>query len=107
VLWTGHDAAYGVSADFGGHRAFIATDGAEWLARQNPGVVVTDLVGLDEPIDVTEPVHNILLHAGVRFLQVATNLGGLATGEWTICAFPTRIVGGTGAPLRAFAVQAA
>ena len=107
VLWTGHDVAYGVSADFGGHRAFITTDGAEWLARQNPGAVVTDLVGLDEPVDVTEPVHNILLHAGVCFLQVATNLGGLAIGEWTICAFPIRIVGGTGAPLRAFAVQAA
>jgi len=106
VLWTGHAAAYGISIDFGGHRAFITADGAQWLADKRVGVIVTDLVGLDEPIDATEPVHNILLHAGVCFLQVSTNLGHLTTGGWTICAFPIKIVGGTGAPLRAFAARA-
>ena len=105
VLRTGHDAAYGVSTDFGGHRAFITADGAQWLADKRPAVIVTDLVGLDEPIDVTEPVHNILLHAGVCFLQVTTNLDRIAEGGWTICAFPIKLVGGTGAPLRAFAAR--
>lgn len=110
VLHTGHDAAYGISKDFGSHRAFITAEGAVWLAGKRPAVIVTDLVGLDEPIDVTEPVHNILLHAGVSFLQVATQLGRLmpeTPGDaWTICAFPIRIVGGTGSPLRAFAARA-
>ena len=105
VLRTGHDAAYGVSTDFGGHRTFITADGAQWLADKRPAVIVTDLVGLDEPVDVTEPVHNILLHAGVCFLQVTTNLDRIAEGDWTICAFPIKLVGGTGAPLRAFAAR--
>jgi len=38
-------------------------DSAAWLAEQRPSLVTTDLVGLDEPIDVTEPVHDILLNA--------------------------------------------
>lgn len=70
VIRTGHDAKYGVRADFGSHRPFITADGADWLAAQQTSLVTTDLVGLDEPADVTEPVHNILLHAGICLLQV-------------------------------------
>ena len=76
-----------------------------WLAEQRPSLVTTDLVGLDEPIDVTEPVHDILLNAGVCFLQVTTRLDRIGPSGWQVCAFPLKIVGGTGAPLRAFAAR--
>ena len=105
VIHTGHDKNYGVSEDFGGHRPFITADGAAWLAEQRPSLVTTDLVGLDEPIDVTEPVHDILLNAGVCFLQVTTRLDRIGPSGWQVCAFPLKIVGGTGAPLRAFAAR--
>lgn len=105
VIRTGHDANYGVRADFGSHRPFIAADGAGWLAAQRTSLVTTDLVGLDEPADVTEPVHNILLHAGICLLQVTTNLDRIEAGDWQVCAFPLKLVGGTGAPLRAFAAR--
>jgi kynurenine formamidase len=105
VIWTGHSKNYVEGADFGGHRPFITAEGASWLAAQRCAVVITDLVGLDEPIDLTEPVHNILLHAGICMLQVTTNLAQIADGNWEVCAFPLKIVQGTGAPLRAFAAR--
>jgi kynurenine formamidase len=65
VIWTGHSNNYVEGADFGGYRPCITAEGASWLAEQRCAVVITDLVGLDERIDMTEPVHNILLHAGL------------------------------------------
>jgi kynurenine formamidase len=47
-----------------------------------------------------------LLRAGIPQLQVLTNLDRLAGHEAYIAAFPLRLVGGTGSPLRAFAVLA-
>jgi kynurenine formamidase len=46
------------------------------------------------------------LHAGVPFVQVATNLDRLAEGEWWTACFPLKLVKGTGAPLRAIAARA-
>ena len=50
--------------DYTHHRPFITADGAAWLAARRPGLVATDLVGLDEPIDQVTPVHNCLLRRG-------------------------------------------
>ena len=51
------------------------------------------------------PVHMALLHAGVPFVQVTTNLDRLAEGEWWTACFPLKLVKGTGAPLRAIAAR--
>lgn len=106
VVWTEHSANYYTRPDFGDHRQFITADGAKWLAESSPMAVITDLVGLDEPVDVTTPVHNAVLLGGICMLQVTTNLKQIAQGEWYVCAFPINIVQGTGAPLRAFAARA-
>jgi kynurenine formamidase len=71
-----------------------------------PGLVATDRVGLDEPADRSDPVHNCLLRADIPRLQVLTSLRRLAEGEWDVAAFPLELVGGTGAPVRAFAFRA-
>jgi len=105
VVWTGHSRNY-ERPDYTTHRPFITAEGAEWLAARRPGLVATDLVGLDEPIDHVTPVHNCLLRAGIPQLQVLTNLGRLAGHEAYLVAFPLKLVGGTGSPLRAFGVIA-
>jgi arylformamidase len=105
VVWTEHSRNY-ERPDYTHHRPFITADGAAWLAARRPGLVATDLVGLDEPIDHVTPVHNCLLRAGIPQLQVLTNLARLAGREAYIAAFPLKLVGGTGSPLRAFAVLA-
>jgi kynurenine formamidase len=51
------------------------------------------------------PVHNRLLRAGICQLQVLTNVGRLAGGESWVAAFPLKLVGGTGSPVRAFGVR--
>jgi kynurenine formamidase len=105
VVWTDHSRNYERS-DYTHHRPFITAEGAAWLAARRPGLVATDLVGLDEPIDHVTPVHNCLLRAGIPQLQVLTNLARLAGHEAYVAAFPLKLVGGTGSPLRAFAVLA-
>ena len=105
VVWTGHSENY-ERPDYTSNRPFITTEGTEWLRARHPSLVVTDLVGLDEPSDLTEPAHNGLLRAGIPQVQVLTNLGRLAKREAWIAAFPLKLVGGTGSPLRAFAALA-
>jgi arylformamidase len=104
VVWTDHSKNYS-REDFGYARPFITSDGADWLVRQKPSLLVTDLVGLDEPADLTSPVHNKILLGGICMLQVITNITDMTDGEWEICAFPINYVDGTGAPLRAFAAR--
>jgi arylformamidase len=105
VVWTGHDKNYLARKDFCSHRQFITADGAKWLAYQRPQMVITDLVGLDEPDDLTTPVHNTLLHNDICMLQAAANLGDMAQGAWYVAAFPINLVQGTGSPARAFAAR--
>ena len=104
VVWTEHSRNYD-RPDYTSHRPFITAAGAAWLAARRPGLVATDLVGLDEPADRSDPVHNCLLRADIPQLQVLTNLHSLVRGEWYVTAFPLKLVGGTGAPVRAFAVR--
>ena len=103
VVWTDHSRNY-ERPDYTYHRPFITAEGAAWLAARRPGLVATDLVGLDEPADHVTPVHNCLLRAGIPQLQVLTNLARLAGRQAYVAAFPLKLVGGTGSPLRAFAV---
>jgi kynurenine formamidase len=105
VVWTEHSRHYD-RPDYTYHRPFITAEGAAWLAARRPGLVATDLVGLDEPADPVTPVHNRLLRAGIPQLQVLTNLRELAGGEAYVAAFPLKLVGGTGAPVRAFGAVA-
>ena len=106
VVWTEHDKNYYTRKDFSSYRQFITADGAKWLAAHKPQMVITDLVGLDEPADLTTPVHNALLHNDVCMLQVTANLGEMAQGAWYVAAFPINLVQGTGSPARAFAARA-
>lgn len=106
VVWTGHDQNYHTRKDFSSYRQFITADGAKWLASYKPQMVITDLVGLDEPSDLTTPVHNALLHNDVCMLQVTTNLGQMREGAWYVGVFPINLVQGTGSPARAFAARA-
>ena len=104
VVWTGHSKNY-ERPDYASNRPFITAEGADWIVERHPalGLLVTDLIGLDEYVDPVDPVHIRLLMAGIPFVQVTTNLDRLAAGEWFIAAFPLKLVEGTGAPLRVFA----
>ena len=106
VVWTEHSKNYYTRPDYCEHRQFISGDAATWLAQRKPSVLITDLIGLDEQTDWMSPVHNIVLHAGICMLQVATNVRQIIEGEWYVCSFPLNIVQATGSPTRAFAARA-
>ena len=107
VVWTGHSRNYdGASNDYTTNRPYISLEGAAWLVARRPAIVITDLIGLDPPFDLTEPVHECILGADLCILQVTTNLEQLAEGAWWVAAFPLNLAGGTGAPVRAYALSA-
>ena len=105
VVYTEHSRNFG-RQDYTHHRPFITREGADWLARRQPGMVITDLIGLDEFVDLTSPVHNRILRAGIPQLQVLQNVDRLVGREAYVLAFPLKLVGGTGSPVRAFAALA-
>jgi kynurenine formamidase len=105
VVYTEHSRNFG-RQDYTHHRPFISREGADWLARRQPGMVITDLIGLDEFVDLTSPVHNRILRAGIPQLQVLQNVSRLVGREAYVLAFPLKLVGGTGSPVRAFAALA-
>ncbi len=93
-----------VAAGFDPAFVGLAPDAAAWLLERQ-----VRLVGIDgpsiEPFDATgEPVHHLLLGAGVIIVE-GLALAGVAPGPWELICLPLRIAAGDGAPARALLVR--
>ena len=82
----------------------LAADAVEWLL-----VHAVRLVGLDAPsLDLFGsaefPAHNVLLAAGVIFVERLA-LGGVAAGAYELICLPLPLLDGDGAPARAVLVR--
>ena len=77
---------------------------AEWLVRERrPKLVGLDTPSLDRGQSVDFQTHRILSAAGVPGLENVANLGALPPKGAFILAFPMKIKGGSGGPLRVVA----
>jgi kynurenine formamidase len=56
-------------------------------------------------IEELTAVHTVLLGAGVIVVEGLTNLDQIGRDKVTFMAFPLRIVGGDGSPVRAIAIE--
>ena len=82
-----------------GGTSYLCEAAAEYLAACGVRTVLTDAVSIAPP-DNEAAVHTILMRAGIAIVENAA-LDGVPEDEYLLFAFPIKIGGGDGAPVRA------
>ena len=93
----------------GPHTPGVAIDCARWLAEESSIVGIgVETVGTDAGqafgFDPAFPVHSFMLGAGKYGVPQLANLSELPPTGTIFCAFPLKIEGGSGSPVRAVAL---
>jgi arylformamidase len=84
-------------------RSYLSPAAAQAIARAGIVAVVTDAVSVGPP-DNEAQIHRTLLSAGILIIENAT-FEGVPDGDYLLCAFPIKIKGCDGAPVRAVLIQ--
>ncbi len=82
-----------------GGSSYLCEAAAEYLAACGIRAVLTDTVSIAPP-DNEASVHRILMQAGIAIVE-NTVLDSVPEGDYLLFAFPMKIGGGDGAPVRA------
>lgn len=82
-----------------GGSSYLCEDAADYLAACRLRAVLTDAVSVAPP-DNEAAVHTILMRAGIAIVE-NTVLDGVPEGDYLLFAFPMKIGGSDGAPVRA------
>ncbi len=83
----------------------LGADAARWLVEQRGiAAVGLDTASIDYGKSTGFETHRILMQANVPAFENLTGLEGLPASGFEVVALPMKIVGGSGAPLRAIAV---
>jgi kynurenine formamidase len=93
----------------GPHTPGIAIDCARWLAEETPIIGIgTEAVGIDAgqafAFDPAFPVHNFMLGANKYGVAQLADMSQLPVTGAVFIAFPLKIAGGSGSPIRAVAL---
>ena len=89
---------------------YITEEAAYWLVQRGVRVLAMDTPQIDSPdngrnSDNDSPNHNIMLSAGVVFVEYCTNLRQISCTEVELIVLPLNILGSDGAPARVIAIQ--
>ena len=87
----------------GGGNSFLCEEAAEYLLACGVRTVVTDAVSI-APFDNARAVHVLLLRGGMAIVENVV-LDGVPEGEYLLFAFPMKLGGADGAPVRAVLLQ--
>lgn len=82
-----------------GGASYLTEDAARFLASQSLLLLGTDGLSAAPPY-AESPIHRILLERGIALLE-NLQLRHVPDGVYTLCAFPLKIAGGDGSPVRA------
>jgi len=84
---------------------FLSKDAAEWLVKRKSTLIGVDCLMIDNPKDLTRPVHVTLLKQNrIPIVENLCNLHLLIGKNFELVALPLKIKRGTGSPIRAVAV---
>ncbi len=99
LLRTGWHEQFGSPAFFDGYPS-LTIEAARWIAARKIG-----LLGMDMPSPAADPAeaHQALLGADVLLLEAVANLAALPR-RFTLAAFPLKLEGRDGPPVRAVAI---
>ena len=86
----------------GGGEAFLCEEAAEYVAACGVKAILTDAVSVG-PADNEAMIHTILMRGGVAIVENVT-LDAVADGDYLLFAFPMKLGGADGAPVRAVLV---
>ena len=86
----------------GGGNAFLCEEAAEYVAACGVKAILTDAVSVG-PADNEAMIHTILMRGGVAIVENVT-LDAVADGDYLLFAFPMKLGGADGAPVRAVLV---
>lgn len=85
----------------------VSLELAEWSAAKKIrmlGVEPPSVADVNNREELTH-VHQVLLHAGIIIVEGLANLDQIHRERVTFMAFPLKVDGGDGAPVRAFAIE--
>jgi arylformamidase len=88
----------------GGGYSYLMKDAADYIVEKNILTVVTDAWSV-APLDNEAEIHSILFSAGIAVVENVV-LDAAEDGDYTLCAFPVKIEGCDGAPVRAVLISA-
>jgi len=97
------------SLEYYSHHPYLSEQACEWLVAQGIKLIGTDAPMPDDPrngrgSEKDSPNHTILLGNGVAILEYLVNLKSIPTRDFVLSAFPIRLGGCDGAPVRAVAI---
>jgi arylformamidase len=87
----------------GGGNSHLAKDAAEYIVEKGIITVVTDALSV-APLGNEAEIHEIILTPGTAVVESVV-LDHVKDGEYTLCAFPIKIGGCDGAPVRAVLIS--
>lgn len=102
VAWTGFETGPKAweKPGFQNDRTFFPVDSATWLADRGISLLVTDLIGMDDPDEWWWPTHDVWLSRGIPMCQQTANLHRLVGKEFLFVVLPLKMEGGTASPVR-------
>jgi len=83
----------------GGGFSYLAKDAADYIVEAGVRTIVTDAWSI-APLDNEAEIHETIMAPGLAVVENAV-LDGVEDGEYTLCAFPVKLGGCDGAPVRA------
>ena len=101
LVRTGWDAHWDTEQYFTGH-PFLTRAAAEHLVAAGARLVGIDSLNIDDTVDLTRPVHSLLLRAGIPIVEHLCNLAALPARGFKFFAVPVKVAGMGTFPVRAF-----
>jgi len=87
----------------GGGLSYLTKEAAEYIVEKSIITVVTDALSV-APVDNEAEIHRTIMAPGLAVVENVV-LDGIEDGEYTLCAFPIKIGGCDGAPVRAVLIK--
>jgi len=83
----------------GGGFSYLSKEAAEYIVESGIQTVLTDAWSI-APLDNEAEIHTIIMAQGIAVVE-NVELDHVADGDYTLCAFPVKLGGCDGAPVRA------
>ena len=105
IFFTGWNTHYEEDNNYIIHSPGLSVDAAEYLVEKKINAVGIDTPGIDAGNDTNFKAHKILLSNNVLIIENLFNLEKLTTERFTLILTPLKLIGASGSPIRAIAIE--